>query len=478
MNRIFGVRRLVAAFFPAGSAVRIKSGDKSPHSKGAAVSVFMLPLAAATLACIAGCHSSSSAATQRAASTTAAAAAAVRVTAARPVRKTLRLESVQPGQIEAFEQTPLFAKLPSYVEKLRVDIGDRVEAGQLLVDLFLPELKEELRQKEAARVQAQAEIEFAAAAVRAAEAALATAQANISLAEAGQIRAQADVARWQSQYARISQLVAGGSVDRKLEDETRNSLKAAEAARGEALAKVEAAKAALLQSQAELAKAKANEAVARARSASAEADLSRVKALLQYTQIRAPYAGVVTERNVNRGDFLQPASATTAKPLLAVARTDIVRIFVDVPEMESPWVEAGRTGQVSVQALPEQIVQGKVTRTSWVLGANRTLRTELDLPNPGGLLRPGMYATAHILLQERPDACVLPLSTIAGEGKQAFCWVVKDGQATRTPIALGLQVGNDVEVASGLKADAMVVQSQTGSLREGQPVEVTRSEGR
>ena len=97
--------------------------------------------------------------------------------------------------------------------------------------MFLPELKDELRQKEAALVQAQAEIELAAAAVRAAEAAVATAQANISLAEAGLIRADADVVRWQSQYTRIGQLVAGGSLDRKLEEETRDSLKAAEAAR-------------------------------------------------------------------------------------------------------------------------------------------------------------------------------------------------------------------------------------------------------
>ena len=82
--------------------------------------------------------------------------------------------------------------------------------------------------------------------------------------EAGIIRADADVARWQSQYTRISQLVAGGSLDRKLEEETRDSLKAAEAALGETLAKVEAAKTTLLQSQADLAKAKAAEAVARA----------------------------------------------------------------------------------------------------------------------------------------------------------------------------------------------------------------------
>ena len=427
-----------------------------------------LAVAAAALGSLAGCHPSTSLEAEQ---------AAVPVAAARPARKTLRLESVQPGQIEAFEQTPLFAKLPAYVEKLHVDIGDRVEAGQILVDLFLPELRDELRQKEAAVAQAQAEIELAAAAVRAAEAAVATAQANVRLMEAGNIRAEADVTRWQSQYARISQLVAGGSLDRKLEDETRDSLKAAEAARGEALAKVEAAKATAVQSQADLAKAKAAEAVARARTGNTKADRSRVKALLRYTKIRAPYAGVVTERNVNRGDFVQPASTMTARPLLSVARADIVRIFVDVPEMESPWVEAGRSGYVSVQALPDRIV-GKVARTSWALGANRTLRTELDLANPDGLLRPGMYATAHIVLQERPDAWVLPLSAIVREGKQAFCWTVQDGRAVRAPLSLGLQVGNEVEVVSGLKGEEAVIQAPGQSLQDGQAVAAPPLESR
>jgi RND family efflux transporter MFP subunit len=431
---------------------------------------YLLAVAAAVLLAVAaGCHASSSAQTQ------VASAGASPVAVAQPVRKAIRRESMQPGQIEAFEQTPLLAKLPSYVEKLYVDIGDHVAAEQLLVELFLPELKEELRQKEAAVLQSRAEIELAAAAVRAAEAAVAAAEANVRLAEAGSIRAAADVARWQSQFLRISQLVAGGSLDRRLEDETRDSLKAAEAAQGEVRAKVEAAKAALSQSQADLAKAKAQEAVATARQENAQADLARTKALVQYTQLRAPYAGVVTERNVNRGDFVQPANSAAAKPLLAVARTDIVRIFVDVPEMDSPWVEAGWPGYVSVQALPERRVEGKVTRTSWVLGPNRTLRTELDFPNPSGLLRPGMYATAHIVLQERPDALVLPLSAIVRQGQQASCWVVEDGQAKRTPITLGIQAGNDVEVVSGLKGGELIVQSPTAGLQDGQLVETSHA---
>jgi len=434
-------------------------------------SVFLPVLACcALLSCLAGCQSSSQAEPEQTAS---AADPAVRVVAARPVRKTLRLESVQFGWIEAFERTPLWAKLPAYVEKLHADIGDRVEANQLLADLSIPEMEDELHQKEAQVVQAQAGIEQAAAAIRAAEAAAATAQAKIAEAEAGNIRAEGDYQRWKSQYARISSLVAGGSLDRKLEDETRDSLQAAEAARGEARAKVESAKAALVEKQADVAKAKADEALARARLQSANADVARQKTLLQYTHIRAPYSGVVTERNVVRGDFVQPAGAAAAKPLLAVARTDVVRIFVDVPEMDSPWVEAGRPAHVGVQALADRVIEGKVTRTSWLLGANRTLRAELDLPNPDGLLRPGMYATAHILLQDRPDALVLPQSAVAGSGKQAFCWTVRDSKAVKTPITPGLQVGSEVEVVSGLKGDELVVQSPPGSLREGQTVEVT-----
>ena len=170
----------------------------------------------------------------------------------------------------------------------------------------------------------------------------------------------------------------------------------------------------LLQSQADLAKAKANAVRGpRPPAETRKPTLSRVKALLQYTQIRAPYAGVVTERNVNRGDFVQPAGTTTAKPLLTVARTDMVRIFVDVPEMDSPWVEAGRTGYVNVQALPDRTVEGKVTRTSWALGANRTLRTELDLPNPerpaaAGHVRHGPYPAPGA--PRRSTSCRCPRS--------------------------------------------------------------------
>ena len=195
-----------------------------------------------SLVSLAGCHSSSSPAAPPGGYLDGCRARHRRP----PVRKTLRLESVQPGQIEAFEQTPLFAKLPG-LRREALRGHRRPRGGQSTARGPVPSRVERRTPPEGGGGgrRPQAEIELAAAAVRAAEAAVATAQANVSAAEAGNIRAEADVTRWQSQYARISQLVAGGSLDRKLEDETRDSLKAAEAARGEARAKVEAAKATL-----------------------------------------------------------------------------------------------------------------------------------------------------------------------------------------------------------------------------------------
>ncbi len=430
-------------------------------------SIAGLALAAATPAFLLGCHGSASADLQHAASP-------LRVTAARPLRKTLRLESVQPGQIEAFEQTPLFAKLPAYVEKLYVDIGDRVEEGQPVADLSIPELHDEARQKDAMVLFAKAGVRQATAAVRAAEKAIDTAEAGLREAKAGTIRALGQYERWKSEHARIVELEAGQNVDRRLVDETQNELSAAEAARGEADAKVASAEATLVERMVGVEKAKADLAVAQSAVSNAEADLAHTKSLLDYTHIRMPYAGIVSQRNVNRGEFVQPATLTTAKPLFVVARNDIVRIFVDVPEMEAPQIELGAKGSVHVQALPNRAIEGTVTRTSWALGANRTLRTELDIPNPQGALRPGMYATAEIVLQERPDVLALPLTAVFMVDKRAFCCCVENGKIVRRAITLGLRTAQDVEVAEGLKGEELVVQAQAGSLQEGQPVEVAK----
>ncbi len=244
-----------------------------------------LLLLAVMLSASLGCHSSSRAEPESAGSPgavdPAADAPVIRVTAAKPARKTLRLVTVQPGQIQAFEQTPLHAKLAGYVRKVNVDIGDRVEANQPLAELWIPELEDEVRQKEALVAQAQAEINQAAAAVHVAEATVVTAQARIRETQAGTVRAEGTYQRWKAEHGRIAELAAGGAVNRKLVDETLDQLRAAEATRAEAGAKVESSQAILAESKAGIEKAKADQAVARARLQSAQADLARARTLRQ-----------------------------------------------------------------------------------------------------------------------------------------------------------------------------------------------------
>jgi len=398
-----------------------------------------------------------------------------RVTAATPQRKDLALYTSQPGRIEAFEVAPLFPKVSGYVETVLVDIGDVVTKDQALVKLWIPEMQDELEQMEALLAQAEAEVRQAEAAVTAAKAAAETAQARIEQAEAGIVRTDGEYQRWTAEYARIEQLASNGSVTKKLADETLNQLRAAEAAQKETVANVTAAKAGTAEAQANVQKAEADFVAARALVRVANANLARTKTMVGYTTIKAPFAGVVTHRNVDTGHYVQPTIGEGSKPLVTVSRTDFVRILVDIPELEASLVnsgESGDTARIQVQALGDQAFDAQITRTSWALDtSNRSLRTEIDIPNTDGLLRPGMYATATILLEER-NAVALPITAIIRQGSDMLCCCVESGKIVQRHIQLGLRFGDEVEVLSGIEPESVVVLARADSLTAGQPVEV------
>jgi HlyD family secretion protein len=396
------------------------------------------------------------------------AVAPVPVTVAKPERRTLRRTTVQPGHIQAFEEAPLFAKVSGYVEKVESDIGDRVKAGQLLAKLSAPEMEEELSQKEALVAQAKADRVQAEAGVRAAEAAARTSQAKVVEAQAAAKRAEADVDRFRSELSRIQALGRDKVVQEKVVDEAQSQFRSAEAAREESAAKIESARAGLLESEARLAKAQADVGAAVARVAVAEADYRRMRALLDYTKIIAPFDGVVSQRNVHPGHFTGGAGK---EPLLVVVRTDPVRIFVNVPERDAVLVDPGARAVVRIEALGNREFQGTVARSSWALDSiARTLRAEIDIPNPEGKLRPGMYASAVIVLEEHPGALTVPASAVVKQGGP-FSYVVSGGKAVRKPITLGLEEGGRVEVSSGLTGDEDVVQANPAALQDDQAVQ-------
>jgi RND family efflux transporter MFP subunit len=425
---------------------------------------------------LAGCGPAASA-QQKAASSTAPAASSGPlevVLAGPPVRKTLKLVSNQPARLEAIEQAPLYSRLAGYVAEVHVDYGDRVEAGQPLVRLEIPEMDAELLQKQALIDQALAEIEQAQSGVRAAQAAVASAEAQVVQAKTGVARTDADVRRWQSEFARYEKLAAGGSVNQQLVDETRQKLNAAESSRAEADATIAAAQAAVAQAQAAVEKASADVVAAQARQRVAEANRKFAETMLAYREIAAPFAGVITRRRVDPGHFVQPPGGQ-AQPVLTVSRTDVIRAFVALPETESAYVNTGDAVTLQVQSLRGAEFPGKISRTSFALdAANRSLETIIDIDNQDGRLRPGMFAMAAISLEEQPDTLTLPSAAVVRQGNEAFCYRLIKGKAVKSQIQLGIRVGDDFEIASGLSDRDAVILNKAGSLKDGQPVEVLK----
>jgi RND family efflux transporter MFP subunit len=369
----------------------------------------------------------------------------------RPEKRDVRRPIERPGyNIEPYESTPLYAKIPGYVQKWNFDIGDRVHKGDVLAELYIPEMDVELRQKDASVGQATAEIKQA---------------------DAGVVHARANLVRAKSQYERLASLT--GVLDKDQVEEYRLGLEAAQAA---------------------LVKAEADVDVAKARHKRAEADRDYVQTLLQYTKIPAPFDGVITRRNVSTRDFVQPANGSKGDALFVVDMVDPVRVFVNVQEMETVWVRDGQTAVFEPQSLPGQQFKGTVTRSSGALNPqNRTLRTEIDMPNPVGpdgerKLQSGMYGKVTIIAEHK-NVWALPATAVVTKGDQTFCYRVENGKAVRTPIQIGLR-GNEsdneiVEVVKkqsksaktgeevtweSLNGEEDFIVTGAGTLNDGQPV--------
>jgi multidrug efflux pump subunit AcrA (membrane-fusion protein) len=381
---------------------------------------WLVPLAVAALL-DAGCNRrpSSPAADQKPAEKIAPLA----VTTVNPKRADLHRAVSQPGFLQAYEATPIFAKLEAYVGKWHYDIGAEVKEGQVLADLDIPEMDVELAQKKGL--------------VRKAQATLSSAQAKVKAVEAGVLRADADLKRWKLEQTRQARMVRQGTLDQQSVDVVN--------------AQVETARAALAEAQAEVARATADVDVAKKDIVVAQANRDYVATLLKYAKVRAPFAGRVTRRNVDTGNFVRPAKGPDEKPLFVVERNDRLRIVVSVPEVDAVWVHKGAPATIRIQALPGLTITGKVARTSWSLDQTaRTLRAEIDLKNPAGKFRPHMYAYVTIT-GVRDHVWTLPASAVVTQGDvtqgyQSFCYRVEDGKVRRTPVEVGARAGDLVEV--------------------------------
>jgi HlyD family secretion protein len=363
-----------------------------------------------------------------------------------PERRTLTLKIEQPGHVEAFESTPIFAKVAGYVQKVNVDIDDKVDAGKVLVEIDVPETVEEVKQRAAAVDVATAKVQLTREAFKVAEARLETTKAAYD--------------RWESESNRVDGLVRSKVIDAQTGDETLNQFKAAAATHKESLANRDLARVAI--------------DAARAYLREAEADHKRLQALLDYAQIKTPYPCVVTLRNVHTGWFVQPPSGDKREPLLIVERRDLYRVVIEVPETSAAFVNKGVAATIGIPALGGQGEVLKVQRTARSLDAKtRTLRAEFDWAKPPDWVRPGQYVTAMIVVEHK-NVWTLPESAVFVKDGQVFCCRVVDGKIVRTPIHPGIKQGGRVETRGpdDWKETDEVVATNPGSYEDGLAVKV------
>jgi len=389
----------------------------------------------------------------------------------------------QPSFVEAYERTSIYPKLTGFIEKWYVDIGDTVTKGQVLSDLFVPEVDEDYRTKGATVELDKQKIELAEKTVKVAHANVKAADARLVAARAILEQYQAQVDRWESEVKRLKREVQTGVVDRQVHEESENQRRSSIAARDKARADILTAEADLESKQATEKEDEVAVDVAKAALEVAISDWKRMEAWVGYLKLYAPYDGVIVARNANTGDFVLPAAGdpTTdhrapylspdgqSAPVYVVQRTDVVRIFVDIPEQDANFVHTGSKASVMIRAFRDQSIPATVTRTSWALNVkSRTLRAEIDLHNtqmpevyndrnghevvknkPGADVQilPGMYAYGKVII-ERPRVHALPVSALTHSGEKTYYWSYENGHAVRTEVQTGVSDGEWIEVTN------------------------------
>src|SRR5262245_26413256 len=355
----------------------------------------------------------------RAVRTQAAASAAQpqRVAVATATRVSPDAERVLPGNCLPLSEIAIYPRTTGYLKWWKADIGDRVKAGQLLAEISAPEIDAQLEQARAMLIQGKA---------------------NVVRAEAQEVYAKAEEKRQEVAYK--------SSVGSK------NDYDSAVAASGVATANVDATKAALKVD---------------------EANILRLETLVSFQKLTAPFDGVITARNIDPGALVQADTPTTTRELFHLVRTDVVRVWVYVPQTFSTTVKAGQAVTVWRREDPARTFAGTVARTADALDPNtRTLLTEVHVPNPDNALRSGMYLQVKFTFDRNVLPVTIPSAAVVVRDHGPTVAVLDANHAVHyRPVQLGRDYGATVEVVAGLHPGETVAVHPGDDLPEGTVVE-------
>jgi multidrug efflux pump subunit AcrA (membrane-fusion protein) len=369
-----------------------------------------------------------------------------------------------PGNIEAVQTTPVSARVNGYLRRWLVDIGDHVQAGQLLAEIETPEIDQQLQQARANVAQSQA--------------ALGQAEANLR-------QAITNMEYTRVTYERLRYLAGQHVVPDQDRDQAWANYAAAKANVDAVRANINAAKATI----------EAN-----------EANVRQFLAVLGFKKIFAPFGGIITARNVEVGSLINAGGApnistsTGAPPtgatipgagaaqtnpgipsagggLFQIARIDMLRIYINIPQSFTSSIKSGQGAEIHVREFPQDKFVGSVARTTNAVDpASRTLLTEVRVPNPaknGYKLLPGMYATVRVGIPLTEPSIRIPATAlvIRSDGPQVVI-VAPDQTAHYQNVVIGRDYGNMLDIVSGIEPGATLIVNVADDLQDGTPVRV------
>jgi RND family efflux transporter MFP subunit len=334
------------------------------------------------------------------------------------------------SEFKPFQEIEVHAKVAGFLKSINVDVGDRVRAGQLLAILEVPELQDEIKQDEAAVKRANEEINRA--------------QADLERTQSVHEVAHLGASRLASVMKSRPNLVAQQDID--------------EASGRDHVA------------EAQVATAQAAVAAAREQLEVSKAARGKTQTLFDYSRITAPFAGVITHRYADTGAMIQAgtSSQTQAMPIVRLSQNDRLRLVIPVPESAVSRVHIGAPVDITVQSL-HKTVTGTVARFAERLDTEtRTMRVEVDVPNPSLALVPGMYADAALALDQVKDAIVAPVQAVDRTESGARVLVIRrDGVTEARTVTVGIEGDDRVEIKAGLSDGDLVVVGSRAQLKPG-----------
>ena len=341
-----------------------------------------------------------------------------------PIKLTL------PGQTEAFDSATIYPRATGYIAERRVDIGSHIKKGDLMLRIAAPDLDQQLQ-------QARAQLQQVQAAQAQAQAAQDQAKANLELANVT--------------FKRTNSLTQRGYETVQNNDNQRTQVN---------------------QQQAALETAEAGIKVAAANIQAQQATVDRLVTLTKFEEVRAPFDGVVVTRGVDTGDLVN-ADSKTGTSLFTVARDDVLRVTVHVPQVNAFSIRDGLSADLTLPQLPGRTFTGKIARSSVaLLNSARTLDTEVDVPNPTGELRPGAFVNVTFNIPRDKPNVVVPAEALIFNQAGLQVAIVQDDEVHMQTVVIYRDFGKTVELREGLSGGEQILVNPPIDIGEHSKVKV------